>query len=157
MSRDCTCQGLNENCMFCFGTGVVVGPRSIPTSNAFQSQKSQFRSQRSPRVPRPCPFCHRPVARLSRHIRKAHSGEASATQDARSAASSATGVPAMQEASSKALRETVNRGDPLHPNIRRPNNGRPLEQLAQEFDKSVKSSPARLSRSVRVCEMPQVP
>ena len=83
MSRDCTCQGLNENCMFCFGTGVVVGPRSIPTSNAFQSQKSQFRSQRSPRVPRPCPFCHRPVARLSRHIRKAHSGEASATQDAR--------------------------------------------------------------------------
>lgn len=129
MSRDCTCQGLNENCMFCFGTGVVVGPRSIPPGIAFQGQKSRRRSRRSPRVQRPCPFCGRPFARLSRHLRKAHSGEASATQADRGS----VGVPAVREASTKAPRETV---------TGKPNDGGPQEQLAQEFGKSVESPTA---------------
>jgi hypothetical protein len=33
MSRSCTCGGTNENCMFCFGSGILEGPRG-PTPRA---------------------------------------------------------------------------------------------------------------------------
>ena len=117
--------------MFCFGTGVVEGPRSIPPSTSFQGRGTHFRSRRSSRLPTPCPFCRCPVSRLSRHIRRVHGAEASAVPPA--------GTPA-QVPVAQAPQKTVNREPPLHPETDKINKGGLREQL--EFGKSAKPATA---------------
>jgi hypothetical protein len=71
--RDCTCGGANENCMFCFGTGIIVGPKSIPSCTGAPGSLQRNRAYgRRSRPLRPCPICGALVGRLQRHLNKAH-------------------------------------------------------------------------------------
>jgi hypothetical protein len=134
MSPDCTCQGLNEHCMFCFGTGVVQGPRTIPPKTLLR-QKRRRRSRQSSGVPTACPVCRCPVTKLSRHLRKAHSGTASGV--------SPTGAtlrhPVTQEPSVQAPENPVIREAPIVSDAHDPKGG---QQLDQALGKSTKSPTA---------------
>ena len=63
MSQTCTCNGTNENCMYCYGTGSREKRPAVPPT-----------AQRPPKVvvSRPCPVCGVSVARVERHLKKVH-------------------------------------------------------------------------------------
>lgn len=75
MSRSCTCGGNNENCMFCFGSGVVEGPRVVPPLVPAARRSRGRRIARRARTragTRSCPVCGVAVQRLEQHLRKVH-------------------------------------------------------------------------------------
>lgn len=65
MSKSCSCDGTNENCMFCFGTGIIDGPRQIPPSTGYHDDLTS------------CPVCGcgDNKQKLDRHLRRAHGGK----------------------------------------------------------------------------------
>jgi len=65
--RNCTCGGSNENCMFCFGSGMIEGPKVMPPSTY-----AGFSGRRNARPLKPCPVCGQNVGRLQRHLNRAH-------------------------------------------------------------------------------------
>jgi len=72
-TRTCTCGGSNENCMFCFGTGVVERCRLMPDTRGTPPSFQRGRGTREVRVAlKPCPICGVPVKKLTRHVKKVH-------------------------------------------------------------------------------------
>lgn len=75
----CVCGGSNENCRFCFGTGVR--PKRSPSDTPYLA--SQMPRRREPVRRRPlikCPECSAEVTRLGRHRHKVHGGKGTAGQ-----------------------------------------------------------------------------
>jgi hypothetical protein len=72
--RNCTCEGTNENCMFCYGSGFVEGSRQIPSSTGTPRVvcKPATPMARAPRRQYACPICNALVGKLPRHLRRVH-------------------------------------------------------------------------------------
>jgi len=73
MRRSCSCGGSNENCMFCYGSGVIDGAREVPSLVPRSGVLGS--SGRKSRPLKACPVCGARVRRLERHLNKAHNGQ----------------------------------------------------------------------------------
>jgi len=72
MSMDgssCYCGGSNDNCRFCFGSGVTRRPLPLPNPIARRSKVYKSRAQKPAAR---CPECSVPVRKLERHRRQVH-------------------------------------------------------------------------------------
>ncbi len=73
MRRSCSCGGSNENCMFCYGSGVIDGARKVPSLVPRSGVLGS--SGRKSRPLKACPVCGVRVQRLERHLNRAHNGQ----------------------------------------------------------------------------------
>lgn len=79
--KDCLCYGSNENCRYCFGTGVI---KKYPQVSQLPNEQYHRRNQPSQRrVLKRCPFCRTPIRpdRLTRHMQKVHGHFSPATSE----------------------------------------------------------------------------
>jgi hypothetical protein len=76
MSRSCSCDGTNENCMFCFGSGTIHGSREVPSKVSSlpgpQRRLGKTRSRVSVTNHVRCVICGVPLKRVNRHMQKVH-------------------------------------------------------------------------------------
>src|ERR1022692_4943369 len=75
MSRSCTCGGSNENCMFCFGSGVIAGPRVVPPlvpSARTSPKRRRTRGTRTRASMTSCPVGSVAVQGSEQHQREVH-------------------------------------------------------------------------------------
>ena len=70
MSKSCSCDGTNENCMFCFGTGIIESSGEIPPPTAYRGARQRPADLTS------CPVCGCGIneQKLNRHLRRVHGG-----------------------------------------------------------------------------------
>jgi hypothetical protein len=93
MRRSCSCGGSNENCMFCYGSGVIDGAREVPSlvprSGIGGSPGKKSRPLKA------CPVCGVRVRRLERHLNKSHNGQSMATPPPEASATTIRMVPSV--------------------------------------------------------------
>lgn len=70
MSKACVCQGSNENCRYCSGSGFVHDSRGLPSKFRGIQFTGGGGTNRKPRSNRGCPQCGLQVRRLQKHLKR---------------------------------------------------------------------------------------